>query len=441
VRVVIIGAGVAGLGAARALAGAHEVVLLEAGAAPGGHVYTVDAGGGLAVDLGFIVCNRERYPHFFRLLGELGVATRPTTMAFSVSLPSEGLEWGSASLSALFADRRRLVDPRHWRFLLEAVRFLGRARRDLAAGRVGATSLDEYLAASGASRELRDRFLVPLTAALWSLAPDRCGEFPAETFLRFLDQHGMLRAVRPLSWHTVVGGSRRYVDALVAALRATGRFTLVLGAPVTAIERDAAGATVIAGGRAHRCDRVIVATHADTALRLLAHPTAAERRVLGAFRYSVNRTVLHTDRRFLPRAPAAHASWNYVADPDTAQVAVTYSMTRLQGLPDAPYLVTLNPRTPPRGALHAVELEHPQLDRAALAAAAQVPGVSGAHRTYFAGAYLGFGFHEDGLRAGLAAAARAVADEHRPARAPGDEPAPSSGAPRGWPPASPRGRT
>lgn len=421
-RIAIVGAGIAGLGAARALAGPHEVTLLEAAAAPGGHAHTVDAGG-VAVDVGFIVCNRARYPHFFRLLGELGVATRPTTMSFSVSLPGQDLEWGSASASALFADRRRLFDPRHWRFLAEVAAFLRRGRRDLDRGRVGAASLDDYARAIGGSRELRERFLVPLAAALWSLAPDRCGELPAELYLRFLDQHGMLRAVRPLAWHTIAGGSRRYVDALVARLRETGRCALELATPVASVERDAAGVTVLAAGRERRYDRIILATHADTALRLLARPSADERRVLGAFRYSANRTVLHTDRRFLPRRPAAHASWNYVADPDTARVAVTYSMTRLMGLPDAPYLVTLNPRTPPRGVLHEAVFEHPQLDRAAIAAAAELPRLAGAHRTYYAGAYLGFGFHEDALRAGLAAAARLAADEHGPgARRPEEAP-------------------
>ena len=399
-RIAVVGAGIAGLGAAYALGRAgHTVVVYEAAARAGGHVYTVDADGH-AIDMGFIVCNRERYPLFFRLLAELGIETRPTTMAFSVALPAHGIEWGSASLSALFAQRRRVVDATHWRFLVDVVRLVRRARRDLELGRVEGT-LDDYVR----SPELRAGFVVPLAAALWSLAPARCGEFPAETFVRFLDQHGMLRPLRPLAWHTIVGGSRRYVDALVAAMRCELRTRT----PVAAIERDASGVTVIAPGARERYDRVIVATHADTALALLAAPTADERRVLGALRYSTNRTVLHTDRAFLPAASAAHAAWNYVADGDDSRVAVTYSMTRLQGLPDRPYLVTLNPRHEPRGVLHEVTFAHPQFDRAALAAQAELPRLAG-NRTYYAGAYFGFGFHEDGLRAGLAAAARVLAD-------------------------------
>jgi hypothetical protein len=339
------------------------------------------------------------------MVEELGVTTRPTTMSFSVSLPSRDLEWGSASLSALFAQRRRLLDRHHWRFLADVMRFLGRARRDLELGRV-AGSLDDYV-----DPQLRDAFAIPLAAALWSTPPDRCGEFPAETFVRFLDQHGMLRALRPLAWHTIEGGSRRYVDAVVAQLRASG-CELRLATPVTRIARTT-GITVVADGREDRYDRVILATHADTALALLDDPTTDERRVLGAFRYSTNRTVLHTDRAFLPRSPAAHASWNYVADRETSKVAVTYSMTRLQGLPDAPYLVTLNPRTEPRGILHDVMFTHPQFDAAALAAQSELPRLANTRRTYYAGAHFGFGFHEDGLRAGLAAAARAMADGAR----------------------------
>jgi hypothetical protein len=394
----VIGGGIAGLAAARALAGRATVELFEAAPTVGGHVVTRDG-----IDMGFIVCNRERYPRFFAMLDELHVATRPTTMSFSVS--AHGLEWGSESLSALFAQRRRAFDPRHWRFLVAVLAFLRRARRE----RPPATeSLDAYLARTRTPAEVRALFVVPLAAALWSLAPDACGAFPAATYLGFLAQHGMLDPVTPLAWRTVVGGSQRYVDALVAWLRGAG-VTLTEGAPVTRIARDDTGVTIVAGGREARFDRAIVATHADTALALLDAPTADERRVLGAFRYSHNRTVLHTDRAFLPRAPAAHAAWNYVADPDTARVAVTYSMTRLQGLPDAPYLVTLNPRTPPAGILHAVDFTHPQFDTAALQAQLALPRLGIAQRTHYAGAYARFGFHEDGMRAGIAAAAAALA--------------------------------
>ena len=390
-RVAIIGSGITGLAAARALAPRHEVTIFEAAARPGGHVHTVDTPDG-PVDMGFIVHNRDNYPRFCAMLAELGVATRPTTMSFSVA--HDGLEWGSATLSDLFAQRRRLVDPRHWRFLIEVLALLRRARRDVE--RLGDESLDEYLARARVSRDVRDRFVVPLAAALWSLAPDKCGVFPAVSYFSFLARHGMLSPVRPLAWRTIVGGSRVYVDALVTRL---GRLhvELRLGTKVTAIERD--HGLVVDG---EHFDRAIVATHADTALALLAAPTEHERRVLGAFRYSTNRTVLHTDRSFLPER--VHASWNHVADPDTSRVAVTYSMTRLQGLPDAPYLVTLEPRRPPRGVLHEVTFQHPQLDRAALAAQAEVPRLPGP--VQFAGAHLGFGFHEDGMRAGEAAAAR-----------------------------------
>lgn len=397
-KIAVVGTGIAGLGAARELiARGHDVTAFEAAERAGGHVHTILADGH-AIDMGFIVCNRERYPNFFAMLAELGVATRPTTMAFSVALPHEDLEFGSASLSALFADRRKLVDRRHWRLLIEVVRFLRAAKRDLAA-RAVTGSLDEYLARWDV--DLRDRFCVPLAAALWSLAPDRCGAFPAELFVRFLDHHGMLSPVFPLAWHTVVGGSRRYVDALLALLAGTGRFTLRLSTPVASIARGTS--VTLVADREYRFDRVVIATHADTALAMLADPSAAETRVLGAIPYSTNRTVLHTDRSFLPRRPAAHASWNYVGDPDTSRVAVTYSMSRLQGLPDRPYLVTLEPRREPAGILAVATFTHPQFELGALAAHRELPALGGP-LTAYAGAYFGFGFHEDGLRSGIAAA-------------------------------------
>jgi predicted NAD/FAD-binding protein len=403
VRVAIVGSGISGLAAAHVLQRTHDVTVFEAAPRPGGHVYTVNGADGVRVDMGFIVCNRERYPHFCALLDELGIETRPTTMSFAVSVAgapdqrdNDHFEWGSESLRTMFATRRPV------RMLVEIMRFLRAAKRDLGSELVARASLDEYLAARKVSREVRERFVVPLAAALWSLPPSLCGSFPAATYLRFLDQHGMLSAFRPMRWHTILGGSQRYVDALLSR----AQFDVRVATPVHSIVRNAtahdAGVTI----DDERFDRVIIATHANTALALLANPTPDERRVLGAFRYSTNRTVLHRDRSFLPRH--VHAAWNYVAD--AGGVSVTYSMTRLQGL-DGDYFVTLNPRREPNNKLHEVTFEHPQFDRAALAAQAELPRLSGTLHTYYAGAHFGFGFHEDGMRAGLAAAARLMADD------------------------------
>ncbi len=245
--------------------------------------------------------SRPSYPRFTAMLDELGVASRATAMSFSVSLPDgpgagDVFEWASATPGGWFAQRRRLVSARHWRFLAAVAGFLRQGRRDLGGDLVRQASLDEYLAARRVPADVRERFVVPLAAALWSLAPARCGEFPAATYLGFLEHHGMLRTTRPHPWRTVVGGSRRYVDALVARLG----LTVEVDAAVDARHRDAAGVTVVTGGRERRFDRAIVATHADTALALLAAPTDDERAVLGSFGYSVNRTVLHGDRAFLP---------------------------------------------------------------------------------------------------------------------------------------------
>jgi predicted NAD/FAD-binding protein len=293
-----------------------------------------------------------------------------------------------------------------WRFRLAAVRFLRQARRDVGSGLARATTLDEYLAIRRVPAELRDRLVVPLAAALWSLPPGRCGGFPAETYLRFLDRHGMLRPIGSFPWHTIAGGSRRYVDALLARLSAA----VWTSSPVRRVERDAGGVTVeVAGAHAgrHRFDRAVLATHADDALALLADPTGDERRVLGALSYGRNRVVLHGDPSFLP-APAHRASWN------VGDGTVTYWMNRLQGLPADPLLlVTMDPvgAAAPHGVLHETAMSHPVFDRAAIVAQRELPRLQGVRRTYFAGAHHGYGFHEDGVRAGEDAAARLLRDE------------------------------
>lgn len=421
-RVAIVGSGIAGLACARALAGRAEVTVLEAAPRLGGHVHThapvslgptsPSPGGPGGVDLGFIVFSRPSYPGFSAMLDELGVASRATTMSFSVSVPDGdgALVWSSASPRGWFAQPKNLARASHWRFLGAVVRLLARGRADLGGELARRSTLDEYLAARRVPAEVRARFVVPLAAALWSLAPARCGAFPAETWLRFLDQHGMLRATRPHPWRTVVGGSATYVDALVRAFGA--QVGVEAASPVAAVHRDGTGVTLIVHGRERRFDRAVLATHADTALALLAEPTTDERAVLGGFAYSRNPTVLHGDATFLPAERAAWASWNYVAAPDDARVAVTYWMNRLQGLPAAPLrLVTLNPRREPADVIARTDFTHPQLDFAALAAQRALPRLQGVRRVYFAGAYAGFGFHEDGFRAGVRAAARVLLSE------------------------------
>ncbi|MEZ4400717.1 MAG: FAD-dependent oxidoreductase [Kofleriaceae bacterium] len=408
-RVLVIGSGIAGLGAARALAGRADVTVLEAAARPGGHVYTVDVDG-TPVDMGFIVFSRPSYPRLCKLFDQLGIASRPTAMSFSVSLPDDDrrFEWSSASPGGWFAQPGNLLRARHWRFLVEVVRFLRLGQRDLGSERTRRATLDEWLHDRRVSADIRERFVVPLAAALWSLAPARCGAFPAETYLRFMAHHGMLRATRPHPWRTVLGGSRTYLRALLAE----GGFAVETGAAVTQVHRDDAGVTVVAGGREHRADRVILATAADRALAVLADPTDDERRWLGPLSTSENRTVLHSDPRVMPAAPRAWASWNYTRGADDQRVAVTYWMNRLMGLPAAPpYLVTLNPDRPLERVHHTAQFHHPQFDFAALDAHQALPGLQGARRTYFCGAWTGFGFHEDGLRSGQVAAARLMTDE------------------------------
>ena len=408
-RVAIIGAGIAGLGAARALHRRAEVTMFEAAPRPGGHVCTVDAAGA-AVDLGFIVFSRPSYPLFSALLDELGVASRPTAMSFSVALPDgdRELEWSSASPGGWFAQPARLASARHWRFLAAVAALLARARADVGTELARRSTLDEYLRARGVAGEVRDRFVVPLAAALWSLAPEHCGEFPAETWLRFMHHHGMLHVTRAHEWRTVIGGSRVYVRALLDRLA----LRLETGAAVERVHRDEGGVTVVAGGREHRFDRVLFATAAEAALAALAAPTDDERTVLGACRTSENRTVLHGDRAVMPRAPRAWASWNYRGGDAEGGVAVTYWMNRLMGLPGpVDHFVTLNPRGPLADVRHVEVFRHPRFDFAALAAQGALPRLQGRARTYFAGAWTGFGFHEDGLRSGVHAAARLLADE------------------------------
>jgi predicted NAD/FAD-binding protein len=341
------------------------------------------------------------------MLDDLGIASRPSNMSFSVRAEG-GLEYGSATLSALFAQRRNLFRPTHYRLLAEILRFLGRARSALLGGTAFGRTLDEFVERHRISRGVYDYFVAPLAGALWSMGRRPVGSFPAEVFFRFLDMHGMLRPVLPLHWRTIVGGSRTYVDALLARLP----IALHLATGIRQVARDAGGVTLGDDeGNEHRFDRVVLAVHADDALAMLAEPSEAERSILGSIRYTHNDVWLHTDGSRLPENPAARASWNYVVERG-GSVSVTYWLNALQGI-DSPrdYCVTLNPRSriEPRHVIAQFVARHPLLDTAATFAQGELPRLQGSDRTFFAGAYFGFGFHEDGMRAGLAAAARVLA--------------------------------
>lgn len=387
-KIAVVGSGISGLGAAYVLSRRHEVEVLERADYAGGHSNTVTHAG-LGLDTGFLVHNERTYPNLIRLFGELGVATQRSEMSFSVS--DGAFEWSG---KRPFAQPRNAASLRFWRLLGEVARWLRTARAP-----AEHVTLGEY--AAGYSEDFRRRFLVPLCSSLWSTAPGEALDFPAAYAIRFFENHGMLGFGR-FRWRTVTGGSQTYVRAL------RERLPVTLGLGARAIRRDGNGVEVTTDdGETRRYDGVVIATHADEALRLLSDPSDEERRVLGAFRYTVNDTVLHTDERFLPRTKAARASWNFQVVPHTGPT-LTYYLNRLQDLDaDEHYCVTLN-RTAeiaPDRVIARFSYEHPVLTRESLAAQRELPALSGPRCTAFAGAHHGYGFHEDGLSSGIAAAA------------------------------------
>ena len=401
-RIAIIGSGIAGLGSAWLLHREHDVTIFEAAGYPGGHTNTVDVGG-RAVDTGFIVYNERNYPRLRALFRELGVATRASDMSFGVSMGDGALEWAGDDWRKLFAQRRNLVSPSHWRMIADILRFNRQAKALLAANAVPDVDLGTFLDANRYGAAFRDRYLLPMGAAIWSAPTNAMTDFPASGFLRFFDNHGLLDLRDRPRWRTVVGGSRRYVERL---LDAVGREHLHLGRPVRAVQRSEDGVRVTDGdGRTATFDRVVLATHADTALALLADADADERRVLGAFRFQPNRAVLHDDPALMPRRRAVWSAWNYLAGRDAAgdrRVSVTYWMNRLQGLPpDRPFFVSLTPlREPdPARVIREIEYDHPLFDRGTAAAQAALMEVQGRGGVWYCGAWCGYGFHEDGLAA------------------------------------------
>jgi predicted NAD/FAD-binding protein len=409
-RVAVIGAGVAGLTAAYLLARRHEVLLFDADDRLGGHAHTHDVrtadGRTIAVDSGFIVHNERTYPNLLRLFRELGVSTQDSEMSMSVRCAGCGLEYaGGRRLDGLFAQRANLIRPAYLRMLAEAPRFHRHAARVLDAPEAEDVTLGGFLAVGGYSRYFVEHFALPLVSAVWSADRRTTLRYPARYLFAFLHHHGLLSVSGSPTWRTVVGGSRTYVERVVKEFAAVH-----LGTPVRAVTRHADHVEIRdAADIAHRVDRVVVATHADQALAVLADPDPAERRVLGAFTYSRNTTLLHTDTTVLPRAAGARASWNYLKPAcasDPGQVRVSYHMNRLMRLTEpVDYVVTLNPagRVRDSAVLARMVYHHPIYTPESVAAQRKLPGLN-RNRTAFAGSYHGWGFHEDGCAAGVRAA-------------------------------------
>ena len=408
-RIAVIGAGISGNLVARLLATEHEVHVWEANDYLGGHAQSVRFeafGGSWQADTGFMVFNDRTYPNFIRLLEQLGIQGQASDMSFSVSCSRTGLEYQGSSLNGLFAQRSNLWQPRFYRMLADIVRFNQAACRAMESGDLeDGTCVGAFLDRQGLGTAFREHYLVPMVAAIWSAQPASILEFPAQFLLGFLRNHGLLQMRDRPQWKTVSGGSRAYVEQLMAPLG--DRIRLGCGARSVTRYDDHVQVTTTAG-ETQRFDQVVLAVHADQAVGLLSDATVAEREVLTAFPYQRNEAVLHTDISLLPQRRRAWASWNYHLSRQAGEPAtLTYDLSRLQRLgTPRPVLLTLN-RTEmvdPRAIIRRFEYHHPAYSRASIAAQRRGDEINGVRRTFFCGAYWGYGFHEDGVNSALTVA-------------------------------------
>lgn len=405
--IAVIGSGIAGMSAAWLLSQKHDVTVYEKNHRLGGHSNTVTVNtslGATPVDTGFIVFNDATYPNLIALFEHLGVETKISDMSFGVSLRGGETEYSSVDTSAFLCGGRNLISPRFWSMTWDLLRFYRSAPLDLLRTRDQLISLGEYLDQRGYGDAFQRDHLLPQAAAIWSASMGEIHHYPACAFVRFFENHGLLKLQGRPKWRTVEGGSRAYVEKLTAPYAESAR----LGAGAVSVRRDGAGVWVRdAQGRVDRFDSIVIATHGDEALAMLEDASPEERTLLGAFKYAKNRAVLHTDAAFMPRREPLWASWNYVGDNPDGGCVVTYWMNKLQNIRSKEQIfLTLNPRSEPRGesVLYETSYDHPVFNAAAIRAQEQLWSLQGARNTWFCGAHFGSGFHEDGLQSGLAVA-------------------------------------
>jgi predicted NAD/FAD-binding protein len=415
-KLAIVGSGISGLAVAHTLKDHADITVFEAGDYFGGHTHTVDITlptpkGPVThgVDTGFLVFNERTYPNLINLFAELKVETAPSDMSFSVKVPGalngKTLEWSGTDLNSVFAQRGNLVNPRFWRMLLDVMRFNALCTRIAKEQREKELQqpLSDFLRTHKFSEPFRDWYFLPMLGCIWSCPTDQMLQFPVATMIRFCHNHGLIQVTNRPQWFSVVGGARHYVEKILA-----GVHDKRLNTPVRLIERDAHGVRIITDGHAERFDQVVIATHTDQALGLLREASGEERSLLGAIRYQDNRAVLHTDASVLPANPKTWAAWNYEraasSERESSRVCLHYLLNRLQRIPfEQPVVVSLNPlqAIDPATIVGEYDYAHPVFDLGAIEAQKRLPLLQGQQHTWYAGAWTGYGFHEDGLKSGL----------------------------------------